>query len=165
MAIRLVWPTFCSYLYIFLYLYFDGIIPLATMPNPETTWRFRYSNEKAWEAIIADCKNAKDSIVMEQLIFVTDDFGQRCSIDVCAERAASGVKIRFLWDAWGSFCFRLEYHRRPPKEIFLARLLETIIPAFYKTPNFRSWSSAIIAAPWSSTKKSDTRAVCASKTG
>ncbi|MDR3558594.1 MAG: cardiolipin synthase, partial [Candidatus Pacebacteria bacterium] len=71
------------------------------MSNPETSWKIYDSNEKAWEAMIADCKKAEKCIVLETLIFVTDDFGRRL-IDVCAERAAAGVEVRFLWDAWGS---------------------------------------------------------------
>ena len=109
------------------------------MSDSETTWKIFDSNEKALEAMIADCKKAEVSIVMEQLIFVTDDFGQRL-IDVCAERAAAGIKVRFLWDAWGSFSFFgsniIEDLRK--KGILLV-FWKTIIPAFYKTPNFRSW--------------------------
>jgi len=109
------------------------------MPNPETTWKIYDANEAAWEAMIADCKKATKSIVLEQLIFVTDDFGQRL-IDVCAERAAAGVKVHFLWDAWGSFSFFgsniIEDLKK--KNIDLV-FWKTIIPAYYKAPNFRSW--------------------------
>jgi cardiolipin synthase len=109
------------------------------MTNNETSWKIFDANEAAWEAMIADCKKAEKSIVLETLIFVTDDFGQRL-IDVCAERANAGVKVRFLWDAWGSFSFFGSniVADLKTKNIELA-FWKTIIPAYYKVPNFRSW--------------------------
>jgi cardiolipin synthase len=109
------------------------------MTNPETRWKIYDSNEKAWEAMIADCAKAEKSIVLETLIFVTDDFGQRL-IDVCAERVAAGVKVRFLWDAWGSFSFFgstiVEDLKKKGIELVFWK---TIVPAYYKVSNFRSW--------------------------
>jgi len=109
------------------------------MSNPETSWKIYDSNEKAWDAMIADCKRAQICIVLETLIFVTDDFGQRL-IDVCAERAAHGVEVKFLWDAWGSFSFFGsnivdDLSKKGIRLVFW----KTIIPAYYKVPNFRSW--------------------------
>ena len=109
------------------------------MTNNETRWKIYDVNEEAWEAMIADCKMARKSIVLEQLIFVTDDFGQRL-IDVCRERTAAGVKVKFLWDAWGSFSFFgsniIEDLKKKGIELVFWK---TIIPAYYKVPNFRSW--------------------------
>jgi cardiolipin synthase A/B len=109
------------------------------MPHPETSWKIYDKNEEAWEAMIADCKKAKKIIVLETLIFVTDEYGQRL-IDVCAERAAAGVKVRFLWDAWGSFSFFgssivTDLKKKGIELIFW----KTIIPNYYKASNFRSW--------------------------
>ena len=109
------------------------------MPHLETRWKIYDANESAWEAMIADCAKAKKSIVFETLIFVTDDFGQRL-IDVCAERAAAGVDVRFLWDAWGSFSFFgsnivADLQKKGIRLVFW----KTIIPAYYKWSNFRSW--------------------------
>jgi cardiolipin synthase len=109
------------------------------MSNTETSWKIYDSNEKAWEAMIADCAGAEKSIVLETFIFVMDDFGQRL-IDVCAERAAAGVKVQFLWDAWGSFSFFgsniIEDLKKKGIELVFWK---TIIPAYYKVPNIRSW--------------------------
>jgi cardiolipin synthase len=109
------------------------------MSNIETTWKIYDVNETALEAMIADCKKATKSIVLEQLIFVTDNFGRRL-IDVCAERAKAGVKVRFLWDAWGSFSFFGSTIIEDFKEKGIELVFwKTIIPAYYKIPNFRSW--------------------------
>jgi cardiolipin synthase len=109
------------------------------MPNPETSWKIYDSNEKAWEAMITDCARAEKSIVLETFIFVTDDFSQRL-IDVCTERAAAGVRVRFLWDAWGSFSFFgsniVEDLKKKGIELVFWK---TIVPAYYKVSNFRSW--------------------------
>ncbi len=109
------------------------------MSQLETSWKIFDSNEKAWEAMIADCKKAERSIVLETLIFVTDDFGKRL-IDVCAERAAAGVKVQFLWDAWGSFSFFgstiVEDLKKKGIELIFWK---TVIPNYYKVSNFRSW--------------------------
>ena len=72
--------------------------------NGETSWTLFESNEQAWNAMLEDCKKAEKSIELEQFIFSTDEFGQKM-IDVCAERAQRGVKVKFLWDAAGSFTF------------------------------------------------------------
>ena len=109
------------------------------MTNNETSWKIYDSNEKAWEAMIADCARAEKSIVLETFIFVMDSFSKRL-IDVCAERAQAGVKVQFLWDAWGSFSFFgsniIEELKKKNIELVFWK---TIIPAYYKVPNIRSW--------------------------
>jgi cardiolipin synthase len=109
------------------------------MPNPETSWKIYDVNEEAWETMIADCARAEKSIVFETFIFVMDDFGKRL-IDICAERAAAGVSVRFLWDAWGSFSFFgstivEDLNKKGIELIFW----KTIIPSYHKVPNIRSW--------------------------
>jgi len=89
--------------------------------------------------MLADCKKAERSIVLEQFIFVSDDLGKKM-IEVCAERAAAGVKVRFLWDAFGSFSFFGsnivdDLKSRDIELVFW----KTIIPTYYKVSNFRSW--------------------------
>jgi cardiolipin synthase len=109
------------------------------MTNNETSWKIFDANEAAWEAMITDCRNATKSIVLETFIFVTDNFGERL-IDVCAERAAAGVRVQFLWDAWGSFSFFgstiVEDFKKKGIELVFWK---TIIPAYYKVSNIRSW--------------------------
>src|SRR5579872_3375590 len=68
----------------------------------KTSWKLFAENEEAWLSMLHDCAHAEKSIVLEQFIFVNDEFGQKL-INVCAERAAAGVRVRFLWDAAGSF--------------------------------------------------------------
>ena len=104
-----------------------------------TKWTLYASNEEAWEAMLADCAKAERSIVLEQFIFVNDDFGKRL-IDICAARAATGVKVRFLWDAAGSFTFwgsniATDLRKKGIELIFW----RTLIPGYTKMPNIRSW--------------------------
>lgn len=108
------------------------------MPSP-TSWTLYATNEEAWSAMLADCARARESIVLEQFIFTNDEYGKKL-IDICAERAAAGVKIRFLWDAAGSFSFFgsdivRDLRARGIELIFW----KTLIPSYFKVPNFRSW--------------------------
>ncbi len=105
----------------------------------KTEWTLYATNEDVWLAILHDCAQAKESIVLEQFIFTNDDFGKRL-IDVCAERAAAGVKVRFLWDAAGSFTvwgsnIAKDLQERGIELIFW----KTLIPGYFKVPDYRSW--------------------------
>jgi len=104
-----------------------------------TRWTIYATNEDAWNAMLDDCSRAQKSIALEQFIFARDAYGQRL-IDVCAERAAAGVDVRFLWDAAGSFSFlgsniADDLRARHIKLLFW----KTLIPGYFKMPNFRSW--------------------------
>lgn len=89
--------------------------------------------------MLEDCAQAKRSIVLEQFIFSNDDFGQKL-IDICAKRAAAGVKVRFLWDAAGSFTFWGSNIADDLKKKDIQLLFwKTLIPSYFKVPNFRSW--------------------------
>lgn len=110
------------------------------MPSEsKTTWTLYSDNDKAWNAMLADCVKAKKSIVLEQFIFVADDFGRKL-IDICAEQARSGVTVRFLWDAAGSFSLTgsamIEELRSKGIEM---RFWKTLIPGYFSVPNIRSW--------------------------
>lgn len=110
-----------------------------SVPTTPTSWNLYTSNEESWQAILEDCKKATHSIVLEQFIFATDDFGTKL-IDICAERAKAGVKVRFLWDAAGSFSFWgssiAEDLRKKGIELIFWK---TLIPGYFKVPNIRSW--------------------------
>ncbi|MFA6405104.1 MAG: phospholipase D-like domain-containing protein [Candidatus Paceibacterota bacterium] len=105
----------------------------------ETKWTLYSDNNKAWESILADCSKAKESISLEQFIFVNDDFGKKL-INVCTERASKGVEVRFLWDAAGSFTLwgsniANELRNKGVKLLFW----KTLIPGYFKIPSWRSW--------------------------
>ena len=104
-----------------------------------TSWNLYASNEEAWEKMLADCAKAQRSIDLEQFIFVADEYGQRL-IDICVERAAAGVKVRFLWDAAFSFTFfgaaTVEDLRKKGIQLLFWK---TLIPEYYRVPNWRSW--------------------------
>lgn len=109
------------------------------MPTATTNWKLYYENEEAWYAMLSDCARAEKSIVLEQFIFVNDDLGEKL-INICAERAAAGVSVKFLWDAAGSFTFFgtdiiEELKNRGIDLVFW----KTLIPSYFKVPNFRSW--------------------------
>ena len=105
----------------------------------KTQWKLFAQNEEAWLSMLHDCAHAEKSIVLEQFIFADDDFGRKL-INVCAERAAAGVKVRFLWDAAGSFTFwgtniADELRGKGIELLFW----KTLIPGYYKVTDFRSW--------------------------
>lgn len=107
--------------------------------SSETDWTLYADNESAWNAMLADCAKAKESISLEQFIFVNDDFGKRL-IDICAKRASEGVEVRFLWDAAGSFSLwgSNMTHKLASKGIKLL-FWKTLIPSYFTLPNIRSW--------------------------
>ncbi len=110
-----------------------------TMSPSSTSWTLYASNEEAWSAMLADCAKATKSIDLEQFIFTNDELGKKL-IDICAERAAAGVKVRFLWDAAGSFSIfgsnlATELKTKGIELIFW----KTLVPSYFKVPNFRSW--------------------------
>lgn len=112
---------------------------MASSPTPSTKWKLYTSNEEVWAAMLEDCSKAKKSIVLEQFIFSTDDFGQKL-IDICTERAAAGVEVRFLWDAAGSFTFWGSNIAEDLKRKNISLLFwKTLIPAYFKVPDIRSW--------------------------
>lgn len=105
----------------------------------ETKYTLYTDNEKAWNNMLSDCAQATKSIDLEQFIFYTDDFGRRL-IDICAERARNGVKVRFLWDAAGSFTLWGSDIKKELKEKGIELVYwRTLIPGYYNVPNFRSW--------------------------
>jgi cardiolipin synthase len=107
--------------------------------SSETKWKLFAANEEAWHSMLTDCALAQKSIVLEQYIFANDDFGTKL-INICAERAAAGVKVRFLWDAAGSFTFLGTNIVNDLKEKGIELLFwKTLIPSIYKAQNFRSW--------------------------
>ncbi len=97
------------------------------------------NNSDAWESILEDCKKAEKSIDLEQFIFIKDEFGQKL-IDVCSERAKAGVRVRFLWDAGGSFSFSGSSIADELKEKGIELMFwKTLIPNYFKIPDYRSW--------------------------
>jgi cardiolipin synthase A/B len=108
------------------------------MPS-QTKWTLYSKNEDAWSSMLADCAKAEKSISLEQFIFVADDFGQRL-INICAERAKAGVKVRFLWDAAGSFTFWGSGIAEDLREKGVSLIFwRTLIPGYFKIPSLRSW--------------------------
>ncbi|MCA1974800.1 MAG: phosphatidylserine/phosphatidylglycerophosphate/cardiolipin synthase family protein [Caenispirillum sp.] len=68
---------------------------------PGTSWQLFHCNDEIWEAVVSDCAAAQTSIDLEQYIFEPGGIGSRL-LDVLAERARRGVRVRLLCDAFGS---------------------------------------------------------------
>lgn len=102
-------------------------------------WQLYTDNEKAFEAMLSACEMATESIDLEQFIFFKDSAGERF-IDICTKKAAQGVKVRFLWDAAGSFNFfgssiAEELRKKGIELVFFKRL----IPTFNRLHKFESY--------------------------
>ncbi len=105
----------------------------------ETSWKLYTSNEETLSSMIEACEHATKTIELEQFIFVADTFGNKL-IDVCARKASEGVKVRFIWDAAGSFSFFgagiIEDLKKKGIELVF---FKTLFPAFFDVPNYKSW--------------------------
>ncbi len=105
----------------------------------ETTWKLFTSNEETINAVILACENAIESIELEQFIFIPDNFSNKL-IEVCAKKASQGVRVRFIWDAAGSFSFFgskiIEDFKKKGIELVF---FKTLFPTFFDVPNYRSW--------------------------
>ena len=58
--------------------------------------------EKAWDAMIYAISHAKNSILFEMYIFVDDTSDSHDFIEILSQKAASGVKVKIIFDAFGS---------------------------------------------------------------
>jgi cardiolipin synthase len=107
--------------------------------NNSDSWQLYSENKEVWQSMLTDCANATTSIDLEQFIFVNDEFGQRF-IDICKNRAKAGVRVRFLWDAAGSFTFWGSELVKELEDSGIKLLFwKTLIPGYFKVPNFRYW--------------------------
>jgi len=85
------------------------------------------------------CAEAKESIEFENFIFTADVIGNQF-IEVCALKASQGVRVRFIWDAAGSFSFfgssiAEELRKKNIELVFF----KTLLPEFFSLHNYRSW--------------------------
>lgn len=105
----------------------------------ETYFKLFTSNEETWNAMINACEKAESTIDFEEFIFSADTFGNKI-IEVCAKKAKQGVKVRFIWDAAGSFSFfgagMIEDLKNKGIELIF---FKTLLPGFFDVPNYKSW--------------------------
>lgn len=114
----------------------DKLIKESTVP---TSWNFYTTNDEGWDAMLQACEDAKESIDLEQFIFIRNDIGNKF-IDVCSRKAALGVKVRFLWDAAGSFSFYNSSTITELKEKGIELVFfKTLFPSIFKFHNYKSW--------------------------
>jgi cardiolipin synthase len=111
----------------------------STSASHTTYWKLYTHGEEAWTAMLAACEKAEKSIDLEQFIFVDDAIGRQF-MEVCSKKAAKGVKVRFLWDAAGSFNFFgstiADNLKKKGVELVFFR---TLVPGFFRLHNYRSW--------------------------
>jgi cardiolipin synthase A/B len=107
--------------------------------NSLTSWKFYTSNPEAWEAMLLACEQATSTIDFEIFIFTPDQIGQRF-IDVCARKAKEGVKVRFLWDAAGSFTlFKTSILEDLKTKGIELLFFKNLLPSLFTIHDFRSW--------------------------
>ncbi len=104
-----------------------------------TNWQLYTNNENGWQAMLSACEFANKSIELEQFIFIKDEIGEKF-IEVCTRKAQQGVKVRFLWDAAGSFTFSgnktaEELKKRGIELVFFKKL----VPAFNRLHKLESY--------------------------
>ncbi|MFZ2187224.1 MAG: phospholipase D-like domain-containing protein [Candidatus Moraniibacteriota bacterium] len=73
--------------------------------NEAYSWKFSTTSEMAWEAMLASCREAKETIDLEQYIFGGGTTIERTFADLFLAKAKAGVVVRLLFDAVGSFGF------------------------------------------------------------
>jgi len=67
------------------------------------SWKFYTTSETAWEGMLRSCREAKETIDLEQYIFSGSDAVGRAFVDLLLVKAKEGVAVRLLLDAAGSF--------------------------------------------------------------
>ncbi len=109
------------------------------MKMKKTLWNFYTTNEAGWQAMLKACEEAKETIDLEQFIFVTNEIGQKF-LEVLIRKAKEGVKIRMIWDAAGSFSFFGSSIATELKEKNIELLFfKTLLPNFLQFHNYKSW--------------------------
>lgn len=104
---------------------------------PEKNWQWYLNSETAWEAMLADCKKAERSIDFEQFILLNDEIGRQF-FEVFVEKARSGVKVRLICDAAGSYgFFNSSYPAKLRKEGIQVRFFNPVGP--WRLHNITSW--------------------------
>lgn len=99
------------------------------------------SNIETIEAMVAECEKAEKTIDLEQFIFINDDYGKRL-IDVCEKKAKEGVKVRFIWDAAGSFSLlglNLNSVSAMKEKGIELVFFKTLSPSVFEAHNYKSW--------------------------
>jgi cardiolipin synthase len=89
--------------------------------------------------MLAACEQAEKSIDLEQFIFVNDVIGKQF-MEVCSKKAMEGVRVRFLWDAAGSFnFFGSNIADNLKKKGVELVFFKTLVPGFFRLHDYRSW--------------------------
>lgn len=114
-------------------------VPVVKDSIVNTDWKLYTENESSWNAMLEACRNAKESIVLEQFIFIRNNIGEQF-IEICSKKASEGVKIRFLWDAAGSFSFTGSKSIDELKSLGIELVFfKTFVPGFYNVHDYKSW--------------------------
>ena len=74
----------------------------GTYLTHNSSYEMFYNGKEAFDSIIQDLENAKETIYMEYFIWKSDKLGEKIK-DILVKKAKEGVKIRLLFDGMGSF--------------------------------------------------------------
>ncbi len=104
---------------------------------PENRYEFYTEVTDFWDAMYAACKDATQTIDLEQYIFLSDAIGSKF-VELLKEKSKSGVKVRMILDAVGSASF---YTSPVPEELrrmgIEVRFFNVISP--WRLHTFTSW--------------------------
>jgi cardiolipin synthase A/B len=99
---------------------------------------------ETYEKLIKSVQNAEKTIDLEYYIYRDDQIGRRIT-DLLIERAAAGVKVRFLRDGWGSRQFpRREIIRMMDAGIECRTLFPVRFPWLRSTLNYRDHCKIVV---------------------
>ena len=76
-----------------------------------SSYEMFYNGKEAFDSIIQDLENAKETIYMEYFVWKSDKLGEKIK-DILVKKAKEGVKIRLLFDGMGSFGTISEKYRK-----------------------------------------------------
>ena len=74
----------------------------STYLTLNTSYDFYFDGGEAFDSIIKDLENAKESIYIEFFIWRSDELGERVK-DVLIKKASEGLDIKLIFDGLGSF--------------------------------------------------------------
>lgn len=103
----------------------------------ETSWKFYTEPRSCWADMLADIYAAKNSVEIEQYIFILDEIGFKF-IEALMEKARQGLRVRVLCDWSGSAVFASSEMRRDLIKKGVDVLFYNPI-SYWRLFNFSSW--------------------------
>ncbi|MDE5901333.1 MAG: cardiolipin synthase [Muribaculaceae bacterium] len=110
----------------------------GAMFYPGNALRFFSDGTSKFEALLADLKGARTSILLQYYIFEDDRIGRQIA-DVLIERARSGVNVMVIYDHVGSFKVKPVFYRRMKDAgVRIYPFFKVVFPLFSSRINWRN---------------------------